>query len=175
MEYAEKLYSFGETFKGKYSDSISDANQFYRSYSGYYDELTEAAAILHLATGQDSYLQKAEEHYANGSQDPWGQSWDEKWFSVNLLLYDITGKIQYMEKINGHLLEWFNKPKVEGKFSFLSEWGGLRYAANTAFLALIALDKFSGDVNFTAKNQVELWAKGNIDYMLGDNSHNFSF
>lgn len=44
------MFLFGETYKGKYSDSIPDANNFYKSHSGYYDELTEAASILYLAT-----------------------------------------------------------------------------------------------------------------------------
>jgi len=40
--------------------SITDAANFYRSFSGYEDELAWAAVWLYLATQQKSYLTKAE-------------------------------------------------------------------------------------------------------------------
>lgn len=56
-----KLYTFAKTYQGKYSDSIPDAAKFYRSWSGYKDELAWAAAWLYYATGDSSYLTDAEQ------------------------------------------------------------------------------------------------------------------
>ena len=47
LDKAKKLYTFGETYQGSYNESIPDAAKFYKSYSGYHDELTEAAALLY--------------------------------------------------------------------------------------------------------------------------------
>ena len=65
-----------------------------------------------------------------------------------------------MNAINTHLNDWINnKSKVEGKLSWLVEWGSLRYAANAAFLGLITHDKFGDDAGFTVKNSFLPWAK----------------
>jgi len=45
-----------------------------------------------------------------------------------------------MRKIDEHFQNWLHKFKVDGLLSWYSDEGSLRYAANTAFLALIALD-----------------------------------
>lgn len=44
LTHARQLYSFADTYRGKYSDSITDAAGYYNSYSGYMDELAWAAA-----------------------------------------------------------------------------------------------------------------------------------
>ena len=76
-----------------------------------------------------------------------------------------------MIAINNCLNDWINnKPKVDNKLSWLTEWGSLRYAANAVFLGLITYDKFSTDENFTVKDQFLSWAKQQVDYILGDNS-----
>ena len=65
-----------------------------------------------------------------------------------------------MNAINTHLNDWiYNKPKVDGRLSWLVEWGSLRYAANAAFLGLIIYDNFGNDSGFTVKNAFLPWAK----------------
>lgn len=68
-----------------------------------------------------------------------------------------------------------DKPKVEGKLSFGSEWGALGITSNSLLIALILLDKFPTYTQLTVKDAIYPWAKDNIDYMLGNNSHNYSF
>ncbi|HAG81598.1 MAG TPA: hypothetical protein DCL61_10615, partial [Cyanobacteria bacterium UBA12227] len=46
LRHAKELYEFAEQYKGKYSDCITDANEFYKS-SGYQDELVWAATWLY--------------------------------------------------------------------------------------------------------------------------------
>lgn len=38
--HAKQLYNFADTYRGSYSDSITDAKQYYNSWSGYADELS---------------------------------------------------------------------------------------------------------------------------------------
>ena len=63
LQHAKELYAFADKYRGVYSDSIPNAATFYRSYSGYQDELAWGAAWLYRATNDPSYLTKAEEIY----------------------------------------------------------------------------------------------------------------
>ena len=83
---AKQLYDFAEEYRGKYSDSITDASSFYNSWSGYTDELAWGAAWLHKATkaagATDSdYLTKAEDYFQKTggiAYAPWTQNWMTK-------------------------------------------------------------------------------------------------
>src|SRR5690606_5362250 len=60
---AAALYRFGEAFPG--NDAYQRAaRQFYRSYSGWRDELAWGAVWLHLATGDAGYLDRARDALA---------------------------------------------------------------------------------------------------------------
>ena len=47
LEHAAELYEFADKYRGVYSDSIPNAASFYRSFSGYKDELVWGAAWLY--------------------------------------------------------------------------------------------------------------------------------
>lgn len=66
LTHARQLYNFADTVRAKYSDCVPDAAQFYRSWSGYIDELAWGAAWLHRATGEAAYLAKAESFVNTG-------------------------------------------------------------------------------------------------------------
>ena len=63
LRHAKELYEFADKYRGVYSDSIPNAASFYRSYSGFKDELVWGAAWLYKATRDPSYLAKAEKYY----------------------------------------------------------------------------------------------------------------
>ena len=63
MTHAKQLYVFADKYRGKYSDSIPNAGKFYKSFSGFEDELVWGAAWLYRATKESSYLLKAEKYY----------------------------------------------------------------------------------------------------------------
>ncbi|KAL3861005.1 hypothetical protein ACJMK2_007098 [Sinanodonta woodiana] len=171
LNAAKTLYLFADTYRGKYSDAIQDAAQFYSS-SGYNDELTLAAVMLYKATGDQSYLTDAENKYNQFGLNyaAWAQSWDEKLPVVQLLLYQATGKQMYAESIENYLRTWRNDvTKTPGGLAWISQWGSLRYAANTAFVAMMAADL---GLNPSINRQ---FAKSQIDYMLGKNSRSFSY
>ena len=53
---AQQLYAFADQFRGKYSDCITDARNFYNSWSGFNDELVWGAIWLYRATNDPAYL-----------------------------------------------------------------------------------------------------------------------
>ncbi|WP_241537272.1 glycoside hydrolase family 9 protein, partial [Synechococcus lacustris] len=68
LRNAVSLYRFADTYRGKYSNSITEVQSYYNSWSGYEDELSYGAAWLARATeaaGGDgsAYRQKALQLY----------------------------------------------------------------------------------------------------------------
>ncbi|GAA3121970.1 glycoside hydrolase family 9 protein [Planomonospora alba] len=186
VKHARELYTFADTVRKKYSDCITDARGFYNSHSGYNDELVWGAIWLHRATGEDSYLAKAESYYDNLGNEPqsttksykWTIAWDDKSYGAYVLLHKLTGKQRYLDDANRWLDYWtvgVNGQKVKyspGGQAVLDRWGSLRYAANTAFAALVHSDSI-GDA--TRKARYHDFAKRQIDYALGDNPRNSSY
>jgi hypothetical protein len=175
LTHAAQLFNFADTYRGKYSDSIPDAANFYNSY-GYNDELVWAATWLHKATKaagstNTSYLNKAESLY-QGVNQGWTQSWDEKSNGAGILLAQETGNAKYRSDVEGWLNNWTNGSvtKTQGGLAWISQWGSLRYSANTAFLAGIYSDTVN-DPNGRYSN----FAETQIDYILGDNPNNRSY
>ncbi len=173
IRHAKELYSFADTYRGKYSDSIPDAAAYYNSFSGYQDELAWGAAWLYKATNDISYLTKAEAVYAQnlvGKDLTWTQAWDDKTYGAAILLAQMTGKVQYKAQVEGWLDYWTvgnaagKIRTTPGGLAYLDQWGSLRYAANTSFLALVYSD--------TVKDygtRYHDFAVKQINYMLGDN------
>ncbi|NEQ23451.1 MAG: hypothetical protein F6K28_30715, partial [Microcoleus sp. SIO2G3] len=178
LDHAIELYNFADTYRGKYSDSIPDAANFYNSYS-YNDELVWGATWIHNAieaTGatDTTYLNKAESYY-EGLYNGWTQSWDNKSYGAAILLAQETGEAQYRNDVEGWLNYWTNTSGAgitytPGGLAWLDQWGSLRYSANTAFLAGI----YSDTVN-DPNNRYSDFAEGQIDYILGDNPNNRSY
>ena len=184
--HAIQLYTFADTNRGIYSNSITDAGSYYRSFSGYNDELVWGAIWLYRATGDVAYLNKAEAYYANLSVEgqstdksyKWTLGWDDKSYGCYILLAKLTGKAVYKADAERFLDYWttgVNGQRVTytpGGLAFLDVWGSLRYAANTAFLALyyqsIATTAAKGTTYYN-------FAVNQIRYMLGSNPLNRSF
>ncbi len=174
LDHAKRLFSFAERFRGTYTDVIVDARAYYNSYSGYEDELAWSAAWLAKATGEAGYLAKAREFYANvRDREPmtWTHTWDDKRYGVAILLAELTGDRKYFEDVNRWLNYWTvgeNGKRIattSGGLAWLDQWGSLRYAANTAFLALIYANIPGAD---NAERYRE-FAVRQIRYILGDN------
>ncbi|MDX3069889.1 glycoside hydrolase family 9 protein, partial [Streptomyces sp. ND04-05B] len=187
VTHAKQLYSFADTYRGKYSDCITDAKSYYNSWSGYQDELVWGAIWLHKATGDASYLAKAETYYDGLSTEPqsttrsyrWTLSWDDTSYGSYVLLAKLTGKKRYIDDTN-RWLDWWTSGVSGAKVRYspggqavLDSWGSLRYAANTAFAALSYSDWLTGDA--TRKTRYHDFAVRQIDYALGDNPRKSSY
>ena len=110
----------------------------YFSSDGYEDELIWAAAWLYKASGDASYLTKAEDMYSSRSQTwtSWSFDWTNKLPGAQLLLYQITGKNEYKTDLQDFCDYAMDIPKTNGGQTHLIQWGSNRYAANFAFICL---------------------------------------
>ncbi|MEM6521702.1 MAG: glycoside hydrolase family 9 protein [Cyanobacteria bacterium P01_C01_bin.70] len=173
---AEQLFEFADTHRGKYSDAIPNAGNFYNSWSGYNDELAWGAAWLYKATGEASYLQQAESIYQNriGGLGSFAQNWDDKSYGVATLLAQETGKQEYKQDVEGWLDSWVNGTNgvqiTDGGLRWVGKWGSGRLAASTAFVAGVYADTV-GD----PAGQYGALVETTIDYLLGDNPRNSSY
>jgi endoglucanase len=162
LTHARQLFTFGDTYRGVYSDSIPDAANYYKSWSGYNDEIVWAAAWLYRATGEQPFLARAESGYSLISGSIVGQSfdWDNKAPGAAALLAKITASTPYTEDAKKFLNWW--KPGggvsyTPGGLAWMRQWGPNRYAANAAFIATVMGGEYA------------TWAQGQISYMLGNN------
>ncbi|CRZ35393.1 cellulose binding domain-containing protein [Herbinix hemicellulosilytica] len=183
IRHAKELYNFAEVTK---SDSgYTAANGFYTSHSGFYDELSWAGVWLYLATGDETYLDKAEQYVAYWGTEPqtdiisykWAHCWDDVHYGACLLLAKITNKQVYKDAIERHLDYWsvgYNGERINYTpkgLAYLDTWGALRYATTTAFLASVYAD-WEGCSSEKA-NIYNAFAKQQIDYALGSSGRSF--
>jgi len=164
LDHAKTLFKFADDHRGKYSDSVPAASSFYKSWSGYEDELVWAAAWLYKATGDSAYLTKAKQLYVN--KDVSELSWDEKTIGAVILLAQLTGEQQYVNKA----ADFCNKmadsqPKTPKGLVWIQPWGALRHASNVAFACLEAAKIDSPSIN---ADKFRKFALGQINYALGD-------
>jgi endoglucanase len=186
LTHARQLYAFADTVRRMYHECITDATSFYRSWSGFTDELVWGAIWLYRATGEAAYLAKAESTYdAQGNENQsttkaykWTISWDNKQFATYVLLAQLTGRQKYLDDAN-RWLDWFtvgvNGERVRtspGGMVVVDSWGALRYAANTAFVALVHSDHITDTVR---KQRYHDFAVRQIDYALGANPRQSSY
>ncbi|MER7417455.1 glycoside hydrolase family 9 protein [Micromonospora peucetia] len=186
LGHARQLYTFADTVRKSYHECITDATSFYRSWSGWQDELVWAAIWLHRATGEAAYLARAESDYDKlGTENQsttrsykWTIAWDNKQFGAYVLLANLTGKQKYVDDANRWLDYWTvgvngqRVPYSPGGMAVLDSWGALRYAANTSFAALVYSDKTT---DATRKARYHDFAVRQINYALGDNPRASSY
>ena len=172
LETGEKIYQFGEQFAG--NSGYTAANGFYSSYSGYNDELAWGAVWLYKATGDKKYLEKAEKYIQKAQPAThWAHSWDNVSVGTQLLLYEVTGKPEYRQKVEEHLNHWLSGvQRTKGGLAFLDRWGSLRYASTTAYIGLVAAKHLP---NSPTREKYIQFAKSQIDYILGDNPRHSSY
>ncbi len=182
--HARQLYDFADNFRGRYSSCITDAASFYNSWSGFNDELVWGAIWLYRATNEAAYLTKAENYYANLSNEPqsttksfrWTHAWDDKSYGCYVMLANLTNNPTYRADAERWLDYWSIGAglRTPGGLAYVDSagWGALRYAANTAFLALVYSDQLSDP---TKKQRYHDFAVKQINYALGQNPRNSSY
>jgi hypothetical protein len=192
LNHAKAIYDFADRYRGLYSDAITDVTDFYKSWSGYHDELVWGAIWLYLATGESAYLAKAEAGYDSLPKEPQSTtpifkealSWDDKSYGCYVLLAKITNKAKYHTDAQ-RWLDWWSygySARQSGVttwssdqgiaytpsgLSWIRSWGPIRYAANTAFAALAYSN--CNDLPTQKKNLYYQWAKSQVDFALGNN------
>ncbi|GAB4842798.1 hypothetical protein Ancab_012776 [Ancistrocladus abbreviatus] len=200
--HAKQLFSFADTFRGQYDDSIPAAKSFYPS-SGYMDELLWAAAWLYRATGNNYYLQYAVDNAVSMGGTGCAVrmfSWDNKYAGLQILLskvllqgggesYSFGSALQqykakadfyacaYMQKNNG-----YNVPMTPGGLAYVLASNNLQYTAAAAFLFTVYSD-YLASANATANcpngqlqpQDLLNFSKSQADYILGNNPQSMSY
>lgn len=183
LKHAKNIYKLAKTNPSDDYYNDSDAQGFYQS-SHFYDELFYAANWLYIATGDSTYLDDAKGYIPNLSKMlgegntlayGWAHCWDDT-MQGGMLLYAInTGEDTYKAHVRKHLDRWVKGEEAKilpGGFRWLTDWGCLRYANTTAFLAEVASDTiFKGEDN----SKYLEFAETQVNYALGDNPDNFSY
>ncbi|MFY8149015.1 MAG: glycoside hydrolase family 9 protein [Prochlorococcaceae cyanobacterium] len=182
LDNAIALYSFADRFRGKYSDAITEVRDYYNSWSGYEDELAYGAAWLARAVeaaGGDgsAYRSKAMNVYSNdvgGLSRGWTHNWDDASYATAVLLAKDTGNNRVRSDVEGWLNSWVDGTngvqRTEGGLRWISPWGSLRYAANTALMA-----GFYADSVIDPEGRYSQLALDTVDYILGENPRGFSY
>lgn len=176
LKHACELYSFAETTK---SDSgYTAATGFYNSWSGFYDELSWAAAWIYTVTKDEVYLAKAEAYFDEAEPDyKWAMCWDDKGIGAALRLAQLTGKKEYAVFLEKSLDFWTTGNGGERitytpkGLAWLDSWGSLRYATAMAFIAA----SYSQCDACPADKKEIYWdfAVSQVDYALGSTGRSF--
>lgn len=184
LKHAKELFEFADSTKS--DEGYTAADSFYKSWSGFYDELSWAACWLYMATNDQAYLKKAEDYVSKWETEPqssaikytWSHCWDDVHYGASLLLAKLTnGGSKYKEAIEMNLDWWStgyngNRIKYTPKgLAWLDQWGSLRYATTTAFLACVYSD-WSGADKSKAKNYIK-FAEDQANYALGSSGRSF--
>ncbi|XP_012938497.1 endoglucanase A [Aplysia californica] len=162
LNKAKSLYSFGKSNRGIFYGT----SPFYSSGSDE-DDLCLGALWLYKATGDSHYLNDAKSFH-NGMGPSWAQSWDDNKLACRILLLEATHDNKLKTEIQNDLKPWVEKHMTYTPcgLAWKLEWAPTRYAANTAFMALLAADASINSVNNRK------FAVQQINYILGDNKHN---
>ncbi|CAK9198641.1 unnamed protein product [Sphagnum troendelagicum] len=201
LSHARELFTFADTCRGKYSDSITVVQNFYQSWSGYDDELLWAAIWLYDATADQTYLD-----YVISNADSLGGtgnamdqfSWDNKYAGVQLkatkLLLDgkatadVSTLQAYQAKAEYFLCAALQKNSgtqitvSPGGMFWLQPWNNMQYVATTTFVLTVAYDYYTNAgktlsqcTSSVQNSELLAAATTQIDYMLGNNPKGISY
>ncbi len=190
LDYAKALWKFANDNPLELSDNADGPKQYYGS-SKWEDDYCWAAAWLFLCTEDKSYLEAAAPYLDYYAPSGWCFCWNDMWSGTNsvwgiinqtypeLGLVDMVrtaqGKNQYVyddfwDEVEKCFPVWQGL-ESPGGYAFLSVWGSARY--NTAMqLIAYVYDKYNNDGK---PGEYSDWAKGQMDYLLGDNPLNRAY
>lgn len=188
LDYAKALFKFAQTNEKQLSDNDDGPRSFYIS-SKWVDDYCWAGMWLYMATGDTDYLDEALGVLNNDYYAPptYVHCWNDVWTGAMCLISEcndkdntildrfrtISGKNEYeikdfwsqIEKqIQNCMSGSLGKLSPQGYF-FLDKWGSARY--NTAAqLAALVYDKYN---NEGKPSEYSDWARGQMEYLLGNN------
>lgn len=188
-EYLTHAEACFDRANAKRSIGADEAEHSYYKPSSFYDDLFFAANWMYMATGEQSYLDLCEsdfipnlgmEEQSTERKFTWGHCWDDTQQGGTLLYAINTGKSEWKEQIQKHLEYWTTgyggkqiKHTPDG-LAWLFQWGSLRHATTTAFLAYVAADQLFADDATYFKKYTD-FADETMNYCFGDNDAGMSY
>ncbi|KAG8661913.1 endoglucanase 6 [Manihot esculenta] len=200
LGHAHQLFYFANKYRGKYDSSITVAQKYYRSISGYNDELLWAAAWLYQATNNHYYLSYLGENGDSMGGTGWGMTefgWDVKYAGVQTLVakFLMQGKAghyapvfeRYQQKAEYFMCSCLGKgsrnvQKTPGGLLFRQRWNNMQFVTSASFLATVYSDYLASAgrsikcaSGVVAPSELLSFAKSQVDYILGDNPRATSY
>lgn len=186
LEHAENCFRLADETRDHGNTPASDA--MYKS-SHYWDELFWAANWMYMATGDQKYLDLCESDYIPNlgleSQSTelkytWGHCWDDVQQGGTFLYAINTGDAEWINQAKKHLEYWttgYGGKQVDytpGGLPWLTNWGSLRHASTTAFLAYVGVEELFADDAALVTKYTD-FADGVMNYAFGDNPLEMSY
>ncbi|KAL2521878.1 Endoglucanase 6 [Forsythia ovata] len=200
LKHAYQLFDFANKYRGKYDSSITVAQKYYRSVSGYADELLWAAAWLYKATNNYYYFNYLAYNGNILGRSGWAMTefgWDVKYAGVQTLVakFLMQGKAghntpifkKYQEKAEFFMCSCLGKgtrnvQKTPGGLIFRQRWNNMQFVTSASFLLTVYSDYLSSAGKFlkcatgnVAPSELLSFAKSQVDYILGDNPRATSY
>ena len=193
LDYATALYKFAETHEKQLSDNGDGPKAYYNS-SKWEDDYCWASAWMYKITGDHHYLEQIFPYYDYYAAPCYVYCWNDVWGGVQCILGEITSE-QYPNFIDEYkkaarkspyeemncwssVAEALNKYMTGGVgtitpagYFWLNTWGSARYNAAAQMMALV-YDKYN---NNGKPGEYSEWAKGQMEYLLGDNPMNRAY
>ena len=186
LTHAKALFAAADSTRSNGEQGIAKS---YYPATDFFDELFYAANWLYMATGDKSYLEKAEKDYipeyplesqSTEKKFTWGFCWDDHSQAAALLYALNTKNEEWIEQVQHHLDYWtvgYGGKKVSytsDGMAWLFQWGSTRHATTTAWLAIVAADKLFKS-NAELYKRYKDFAKKTFDYVFGDNKLGLSY
>ncbi|XP_056174192.1 endoglucanase 19-like isoform X2 [Syzygium oleosum] len=200
LHHAQQLFEFADKYRGKYDGSITLAQKYYRSVSGYNDELLWAAAWLFRATNNQYYLEYLGKNGDSLGGTGWAMtefSWDVKYAGVQTLVSKILmqGRAghyapvfeRYQQKAEYFMCSCLgrgtrNVQRTPGGLMFRQRWNNLQFVTSASFLMTVYSDYLASSrrnlhcsSGAIAPSALFSFAKSQVDYILGDNPRATSY
>ncbi|XP_074317578.1 endoglucanase 6-like [Silene latifolia] len=200
LTHARQLFEFADKYRGKYDSSITVAQKYYRSVSGYADELLWAAAWLYKATNDQYYLNYLGQNADSLGGTGWSMTefgWDVKYAGVQVLVskFLMQGKAgayrsvfqRYQQKAESFMCSCLGKgsrnvQKTPGGLIFRQRWNNMQFVTSASFLLTVYSDYLTSAHQSmqcsgirVSPSELFLTAKTQVDYILGDNPRATSY
>jgi len=152
-----------------YHDSVPEVTDFYKSWSGYEDDLLWGLAWLYKATGDDFYLNELKSRYQRRQALEF--SWDDKTAGVQVILAELTGLEEHKQDVEAFMEHAMNTvKKTPDGLTWLRKWGPNRYAGSYAAIAM-----FAAALELPKSQEYRDYAESQIHYLLGENQRKSSY
>ncbi|OAY75192.1 Endoglucanase 13 [Ananas comosus] len=200
--HAKQLFTFADTFRGRYDDTLEFACKFYPSSTGFHDELLWAATWLYEATNDQSYLSYVSQNAAAFGGTGWAVKefyWDNKYAGSQVLLTKVllqAGSAPYSSVLKQYQAKSrvlrLRVPSEEQRprrqddprwgLLYFDDWNNMQYVSSAAFLLAVYSDYLSASKGNLKCPDGEIqpldilrFAQSQVDYMLGKNPKSISY
>lgn len=178
LDYAIALFDFAINTQNK--DCGSDGGGGFYTSQKWEDDYCWGAVWLYTITKEKKYLDIIFEYLDYYAPSCWVHCWNDVWGGVLCLLAEAddrenfvgaykeyTGKvyedIDFWSQVGKTVDVWMTQYNTPGGYAFLDQWGSARYNTAAQLMALV-YDKHNGGVS-----KYSQWAKGQMEYLMGDN------